>query len=177
MEGSDLAQLEIAHSGPLPCQGILSYPVGQEHSGEKVYLSYYNEGASRLDYRQTTTVATDGMVELTFDRASRYVVSSKSFWSQPQQPAQSGNTVPTTPAASTPPASSEVTVPPEDTILDETPPEPESSTSLPDGGEEEESKGGAPAWALPLIGGLVLVSAAVVVFLQMRVQRDNDYNI
>lgn len=177
VEGSDLAQLEIAHSGPLPCQGILSYPVGQEHGGEKVYLSYYNEGASRLDYRQTTTVATDGMVELTFDRASRYVVSSKSFWSQPQQPAQSGNTVPTTPAASTPPASSEVTVPPEDTILDETPPEPESSTSLPDGGEEEESKGGAPAWALPLIGGLVLVAAAVVVFLQMRVQRDNDYNI
>ena len=89
VEGSDLAQLEIAHSGPLPCQGILSYPVGQEHGGEKVYLSYYNEGASRLDYRQTTTVATDGMVELTFDRASRYDVSSKSFWSQPQQPAQS----------------------------------------------------------------------------------------
>lgn len=151
VEGSDLAQLEIAHSGPLPCQGILSYPVGQEHGGEKVYLSYYNEGASRLDYRQTTTVATDGMVELTFDRASRYVVSSKSFWSQPQQPAQSGNTVPTTPAASTPPASSEVTVPPEDTILDETPPEPESSTSLPMEERRRNPRAALPPGPCPLL--------------------------
>lgn len=173
VEGSDLVQLEIVHSGPLPCQGVLSYPVGQEHGGEKAYLSYYNEEASRLDYRQTVTVSGDGTADLTFDRASRYVVSSRSFWSQSQE---TGTTAPAAPAASGPSASSEVTVPPEDTIPEETPPEPEPSSSLP-ANAEEEVKGGGPAWALPLIGGLVLIAAAAVVFLQIRAQHGNDYNI
>ena len=46
---TDLVQLETAHSGALPCEGVLSWPLGTEQAGATAYLSFYNENLTRLD--------------------------------------------------------------------------------------------------------------------------------
>ncbi len=173
VEGSDIAQLETAYTGALPCDGILSWPVGEEHAGKTVYLSYYNENETRLDYRAAVTVTSDGMAELPLSRGGRYVVSLRNVWGAV------GTAAPTGPAQATPPESeAEVTVPPEDQLAEPPePPEPEPSSSLPPEAEEDSGEGGLPGWALPLAGALVLIAGGAAVFFQVRAGKDGGYSI
>ncbi len=173
VEGSDILQLETAYSGALPCDALLAWPVGEEHAGKTVYLSFYNENETRLEYRASVTVTEEGIVELPLTRGGRYVVSLRNVWGQPAAGSPAG------PTQTTPPESeAEVTVLPEDQLV--TPPEPsepEPVSSLPPEAEEDTGSGGLPGWALPLAGVLVLIAGGTALFFQLRAGKDGGYNI
>lgn len=171
---TDLVQLETAHSGALPCEGVLSWPVGTEQAGATAYLSFYNENLTRLDYRATLQVTGDGMAELPLSRGGKYVVSSRNFWSQPD----------TIPTGSTQPPQEvpEVTVPPEDQVTAPAEPpepeEPESASSLPPEALEPDGEGGKmPGWVLPLVGALVLLVGGGALAYQLWTGKNNDIQI
>ena len=138
-----------------------------------MYLSFYNENETRLEYRASVTVTEDGIVELPLTRGGRYVVSLRNVWGQPAAGSPAG------PTQTTPPESeAEVTVLPEDQLV--TPPEPsepEPVSSLPPEAEEDTGSGGLPGWALPLAGVLVLIAGGTALFFQLRAGKDGGYNI
>lgn len=176
VEGSDIAQFATVHSGALPCAGVLSWPVGEEHAGKTVYLSWYNENETRLEYRASMQVGPDGMVEVPLSRGGKYVISLRNVWGQPAAApgAAAGTSQAPAPAGSAP----EVTVPPEDQVAAPSEePVPASVSSLPPEAEIEKGEGGWPGWALPLVGGLVLLAGGAALFFQLRAGKNGEYSI
>lgn len=171
VEGSDLAQLETAFSGALPCPGTLSWPVGEEYAGQTVYLSFYNENTARLEYRAAVKVQSDGTVALPLTQGGKYVISRKNVWSQSAAPA--GPAQPSAPSSAAEPSSPEsvpeVPVPPENQLIP--PPEtsaPEPASSLPPEAETDQGEGGIPGWAVPLILVLALAASGAVLYFLLQ---------
>jgi len=67
-------QLNINHNGRLPFEMTLSMNVGRTNSNQIASLYYHNASTDTLEFRQATKIASDGTVELTFNRASVYAV-------------------------------------------------------------------------------------------------------
>ena len=176
VDSTDLAQFEIAYSGPLPCEATLSYRLGDSYAGETVHLSYYNENKATLSFQESAAVSSGGWVDYRFTHASKYVISSADLWGSSAPPAASGATVSSNLAAN-------IVVPPEDQVEDpaeepdedlekEAEPEEEASSSIPEEPEEKEEserpRANRTDWALPaaillLTGGIV----TAVILIQM----------
>ncbi len=176
VEGSDIAQLDTTFSGSLPCPATLSWPVGEEYAGKTVYLSFYNENTTKLEYRASVKVDENGMAELPLTYGGRYVISLRNLWVQPEAAAPAG------PAQTTPPPEStaEVVVPPEDEVTAEPvepPVEDTAVSSLPPEAVEDTGAGGLPGWVLPLVGVLILAAGGTALFFQLRTGKNGDYSI
>lgn len=76
-ENTDIAQLELAFNGALPFTATLNINVGAQQSGKRVFMSYYNEAAKRLEYRTSAYVDSNGNVKFDFNHASKYVLNTQ----------------------------------------------------------------------------------------------------
>jgi alpha-tubulin suppressor-like RCC1 family protein len=73
----DISQLELTHKGVFPFNAVLTWYVGNEHSGKPLFFYYYNEATGELEYVSNETVDIDGNVKLPFSHASKYVLTTE----------------------------------------------------------------------------------------------------
>lgn len=187
VDESDIAQFEIAYSGPLPCPATLSYRVGDAYAGETVYLSYYNESGASLEYRGEAEASSGGMADYAFTHASKYVISTENLWGTPEKealPEGDGSAPPAAGGEGIPAAGGEtgtVRVPPADEVeemdaLEKAVAEEEALSSssapeedIPAGTEpEKETPGRREGWILPVMIAALLATVAATLLIHMH---------
>ncbi|KMT22216.1 hypothetical protein [Clostridium cylindrosporum] len=89
--GQDIMQIRFDNKDNFPVKMDFNVKVGEEFSGETVYIYYRNAGTDILDFKESEKVDEDGYTKFNINRGGDYVVTDKKL--KPNEEIQKNNKI------------------------------------------------------------------------------------